>query len=84
MPRIEIKPSKIGAFFPTRENGNPTMDVCFSCIKEFPLGPVPYLLRKKYGDKAKIVTIDCEHPPYNQVDYDCDHCGMSLLSPEDD
>jgi hypothetical protein len=60
------------------------MDVCHVCLQDFQLGPVPDFLRKKFGDTAKIVTLDCEHPSFATVDYDCEHCGMSLLAPEDD
>lgn len=63
--------------------GNPTLDVCKVCVKDFKLGPVPEWLQAIYGAGAKLVTLDCAHPPYGECDYDCGVCGMSLL-PEDD
>jgi hypothetical protein len=86
MPRIEIIPETghkpTGVWTGWRAGGSPAMDVCHVCIKEFELGPVPDFLRAKFGANARIATLDCEHPSYDKVDYDCEHCGMSLL-PED-
>jgi hypothetical protein len=93
MPRIEIR---VGCrVLPRPQNphksagwdgeGNPTVDVCAECAKQFKLDhSVPEYLMPYLGFDAVVVTTDCEHPPYGTVDYDCDCCGMSLLPPEDD
>lgn len=93
MPRIEIRAGRRVVPWPSNPRksagwdgvGNPTIDVCAECAKAFKLNhSVPDYLIDRFGFDAVAVTLDCEHPPYGTVDYDCDCCGMSILPPEDD
>lgn len=83
MPRIEITPEENYSHWQNhwrKGHPGPTMDICHLCIKNFPLGPVPDFLHKRFGKKAKIIKINCEHPAYEEMNYDCVHCWTILTS----
>lgn len=79
MPRVEIEPQ---GYDPSDPDGTPTIDVCASCISFFEDGEASPLYLQKHYPESGILSVDVDHPPYDDDRYFC-HCCGNMLTNED-
>ncbi len=73
MPRVSYVTNELfraGEQDHSPENEN--LDFCKSCFRDFSKFILKELVNTKWFD------VDCEHPPYNETNYECESCGESL------
>ena len=82
MPRVENLGDNVSTFCEEDGNGSSTWDVCNECHEEleqdshvFDKTLAPY---NGDPDGSDGRGGDCEHPPFDEMDYHCDVCGVAI------
>ena len=79
MPRIEYIPDD---FDESTGDGSPTIDVCRVCKRDFV--PGERIEETIFTDFMGVIgSVEVEHPPYEECDYECESCGGQLSEIDD-